>query len=138
MFFIFLIEWFYNHPALRYGGYCLIAILFFLPFSSFLDKFDNSLEEKRYKFILLIFIVFIVFVGRNISRINDEIKKYSYMPLKETYYKVDKMHLRIDNRFKELTQNFIKCNNNQNDCNPELKPDMRKFFKDRYIFIINK
>ena len=37
MFFIFLIEWFYNHPALRYGGYCLIAILFF-PFFNFFRK----------------------------------------------------------------------------------------------------
>ena len=27
---ILLFEWFYNHPALRYGGYCLIASIFFI------------------------------------------------------------------------------------------------------------
>ena len=137
-FLIFLIEWFYNHPALRYGGYCLITVLFFLPFSSLLEKYDNSLQEKKYKFIILICLVFIVFIGRNISRINDEIEKYSYMPLKETYYKVDKMHLRIDYRFKELIQNFSNCNNKQNDCDLNLKPKMKKFFNERYIFIVNK
>ena len=25
-------EWFLKHPALRYGGYQLIALLFFIPF----------------------------------------------------------------------------------------------------------
>ena len=137
-FLIFLIEWFYNHPALRYGGYCLITVLFFLPFSSHLEKYDNSLQEKKYKFIILICLVFIVFIGRNISRINDEIEKYSYMPLKETYYKVDKMHFRIDYRFKELIKNFSNCNNKQNDCDLNLEPKMKKFFNERYIFIVNK
>ena len=136
--FILSLEWFYNHPALRYGGYCLITVLFFLPFSSLLEKYDNSLQEKKYKFIILICLVFIVFIGRNISRINDEIEKYSYMPLKETYYKVDKMHLRIDYRFKELIQNFSNCNNKQNDCDLNLEPKMKKFFNERYIFIVNK
>ena len=86
----------------------------------------------------MICLVFIVFIGRNISRVNDEIEKYSYMPLKETYYKVDKMHLRIDYRFKELIQNFSNCNNKQNDCDLNLKPKMKKFFNERYIFIVNK
>ena len=75
MFLFFFIEWFYNHPALRYGGYCLITILFFFPFSFFLEKYENSLREKKYKFIILICLVFIVFIGRNISRINDEVEK---------------------------------------------------------------
>ena len=26
--FLLLLEWFYNHPSLRYGGYCLIALIF--------------------------------------------------------------------------------------------------------------
>ena len=35
-YFIILIlfaEWFYNHPALRYGGYHLIALIIFIPLS---------------------------------------------------------------------------------------------------------
>ena len=29
-------EWFYNHPALRYGGYSVVAILLFLPIAWYL------------------------------------------------------------------------------------------------------
>ena len=137
-FLIFLIEWFYNHPALRYGGYCLITVLFFLPFSSILEKYDNSLQEKKYKFVILICLIFMVFIGRNVSRIGDEIEKYSYMPLKQTYYKVDKVHLRIDLRFRELIQNFVKCNNKLDDCNQNLEPQMKKLLNERYIFVVNK
>ena len=31
-------EWFYNHPALRYGGYSLIALLLFLPIAQYLKS----------------------------------------------------------------------------------------------------
>ena len=31
-------EWFYFHPALRYGGYNLVALLIFIPTSLFLEK----------------------------------------------------------------------------------------------------
>ena len=136
--FLFLIEWFYNHPSLRYGGYCLVAIMFFFPFSVFLDKYDNSLKEKKYKFVCLIGIVFIIFLGRNISRIYDEMNKYSYKPIKEPYYKVSNLHFRIDDRFKELIQNFKKCDNRKIDCKADLKPQMKKFLKNRYIFITKK
>ena len=33
------LEWFINHPALRYGGYSLIALIFFIPLSIYLSKF---------------------------------------------------------------------------------------------------
>ena len=79
-----------------------------------------------------------VFIGRNVSRIGDEIEKYSYMPLKQTYYKVDKVHLRIDLRFRELIQNFVKCNNKLDDCNQNLEPQMKKLLNKRYIFVVNK
>ena len=32
---ILFFEWFYNHPALRYGGYILICLLIFIPISKF-------------------------------------------------------------------------------------------------------
>ena len=34
---ILFIEWFYNHPSLRYGGYSLIALIFFIPISINVD-----------------------------------------------------------------------------------------------------
>ena len=36
--FILFVEWFINHPALRYGGYILIALITFIPISLILEK----------------------------------------------------------------------------------------------------
>ena len=38
--FLFLIEWFINHPSLRYGGYHLFALIFFIPLAFYLEKKD--------------------------------------------------------------------------------------------------
>ena len=35
---ILFLEWFINHPALRYGGYTLLALMFFIPLSIFLEN----------------------------------------------------------------------------------------------------
>jgi hypothetical protein len=35
---IFIFEWFLNHPAMRYGGYVLIALPLFIFTSSILDR----------------------------------------------------------------------------------------------------
>ena len=35
---VLLIEWFINHPALRYGGYSLVAISIFIPLSLLLEN----------------------------------------------------------------------------------------------------
>ena len=109
IFVIFLLEWFYNHPALRYGGYCLIAILVFFPFSIFLERYDNSIKKKK-KFLILVSI-FLVFFVRNISRINDEMIKYSYKPVTETNYKLGDLHFRLDVKFKKLINNYKLCKN---------------------------
>ena len=65
-------------------------------------------------------------------------EKYAYKPFKETYYKVDKIHFRIDDRFTSLIRNFEKCEDKQTDCNLEAEPKMKKFLKKRFIFISNK
>jgi len=75
---ILFCEWFYNHPALRYGGYHLIALLIFLPTVLFLERriiFNQNLI-KRINVIILIIIL--VFLSRNILRINKEIDVYNF------------------------------------------------------------
>ena len=37
-------EWFYNHPALRYGGYCIFALILFIPISILLET--NKINYK--------------------------------------------------------------------------------------------
>ena len=125
--FLFLFEWFYNHPSLRYGGYCLIVILVFFQFSIFLSKYDNSLEEKNKVYFYNLFST-LNFCRKKLLRINDEMKKYSFKPISETYYKIEKTHLRINKKFTELMSNKIKCENKKIDCNPDLKPKMKKSF----------
>ena len=93
-----LFEWFYFHPALRYGGYHLIALLIFIPFSVFMEKqiLMNKKNIKRIKiFISLIFIIFFV---RNIDRIYNEHKIYNYNPVKYPSYNIEFNNLNISSR----------------------------------------
>ena len=80
MIFCLFIEWFLNHPSLRYGGYTLIALLFFLPISFYLDKFTIYSELFKKKLLFLVILSFGIFITKNILRINDEMIKYGYEP----------------------------------------------------------
>jgi len=108
--FILLFEWFYNHPSLRYGGYSLIALIFFIPSSIFLSRFQIK-KNFRKKLMLLISLSLIIFLGRNINRIYIEIEKYNYDILNKTYYNVSDNHLRIDKFLREITQEHYNCKN---------------------------
>ena len=74
-----------HHPTLRYGGYNLIVILIFYPLSIFLSKFKYDLKKNYLKTIIIISITIIIFTSRNFNRINDEMSKYDYKPLKKLY-----------------------------------------------------
>ena len=45
---IFLLEWFLNHPAMRYGGYVLIGLPFFIYTSSILDKLNLTKKNLQH------------------------------------------------------------------------------------------
>ena len=91
---VLLFEWFYKHPSLRYGGYSLIALIIFIPFSIILTQFKKN-EIFTKKIFILIIISILIFFGRNISRLNKEIKDYGYN-LKNPYYKLIDSNFRID------------------------------------------
>ena len=74
---ILFFEWFYNHPSLRYGGFSLIALILFMPFSIYISKFI-SIKYFKEKIIFLIVLSLVIFVGRNVNRIHYEVKKYNY------------------------------------------------------------
>jgi len=63
------IEWFYNHPALRYGGYHIIALLLFIPISIKLGS--SKIEFKKYSKIIIVLLCLttIIFISRNIGKI---------------------------------------------------------------------
>lgn len=87
---LLFVEWFYNHPALRYGGYTLLALIFFIPVSIYLSKykFDYFVSKKKTYFILLL--VIIIFVSRNINRIDKEYEQYGYNPFDSAFFYLNK------------------------------------------------
>ena len=84
--FLFFLEWFIKHPTLRYGGYHIIALIFFIPICVYLQKVKIDYKNYLNKTLVLITITLIVFITRNISRLNKEAKLYNYNPIKNSYF----------------------------------------------------
>ena len=110
-----LIEWFYNHPALRYGGYIIFALIFFIPLSIFLSNYEMS-KNFRFKVIILFFLITSIFVGRNIDRIIYEQNFYQANFKQNMFFFTDKVHFRIDTEIKQLSKIYYNCNPDINDC----------------------
>ena len=85
---LIFIEWFYNHPALRYGGYCVITLLIYMPFSMYLGNLKVSYKKFNKITIMLILITIVIFGTRNIGRIIKETNLYNYKPFTETFYTI--------------------------------------------------
>ena len=108
---LLLFEWFYKHPALRYGGYCLIVLIFFIPFSIFLEKLNESHKIAIKKYLLILIITFVIFFFRNAYRIYKEIVKYDYQPIKHSSYMITNDYLGIVARVDKLIISFENCTN---------------------------
>ena len=119
-----LFEWFFFHPALRYGGYHLIALIIFLPFSIFFERIVliNDKNIKRVK--IFIGIIFVIFFVRNVDRILNENDIYNYDLVKYPSYNVEFRNFNIASRI----HNIKKC-----DLGFECQEDYIKVEK-KYIF----
>ena len=118
---ILLVEWFYNHPALRYGGYHILALLLFIPISIKISSSKINLKKYLRNVIILITLTISIFISRNINRIDKEIKFYNYKPFKETFYSVDYQYFRIQERMDKLLKAHNKCQEIDNECNSDIK-----------------
>ena len=123
------VEWFYNHPALRYGGYCIIALLIFIPVCLKLDI--NNVNYKYYvkSVIILLILTVLVFNIRNINRIVKEINFYKYKPLQETFYNLDNNIFRIQKQMEGHISRYNKCLNSREDCSLEGQKVYMKYGK---------
>lgn len=110
-----LFEWFYKHPAFRYGGYCLVALIFFIPFSILLEKFNGNHKIIIKKYLIILTITFAIFFLRNVYRIYKEIVKYDYQPIKHSSYMITNDYLGIVNRVDKLIITLNDCNNQKLD-----------------------
>lgn len=99
------LEWFYLLPTLRYGGYHLIAMIFFIPLSIYLSRYFFVSKVLKKKVYLLIFLTAFIFLSRNISRLYQEYHVYNYNMFNNVYYSVDMQNFSIF----ENIQNLNKC-----------------------------
>ena len=128
---IFLtLEWFYLLPTLRYGGYHLIALLIFIPLSIHLSKYSINPKLFKKKTIFIILLTIVIFLSRNVSRIDKEYHKYDYNILNNAFYWDDQKNFEIFNQIKKLNKCYIKKDLNFcSDYNIKVK-----FLNNSYIY----
>ena len=110
------LEWFYLHPALRYGGYHLIALILFIPVSIWLSGFLIDKSRLKIKVYLLIVLTLVIFSSRNITRIYKEYKIYNYNILTKPFYRSEDQNFSIFDQINNINYCFEeekkdKCNN---------------------------
>lgn len=78
----FLFVWFNKHPDLRYGGYVLYSLFFFVPFSFYCSRFTIQKKYSNKFFLLTAIIIIIIFNIINLTRIvksfHSERELYSF------------------------------------------------------------
>ena len=79
--FIFLIEWFMNHPSMRYGGFVLIGLPLIIFSASLITKFNIPKKKVLNLTVFFVILSILIFNLRNVVRINKEIDVYGYKPL---------------------------------------------------------
>tara|TARA_B100000795_G_C22749880_1_gene418941 strand:- start:220 stop:1410 length:1191 start_codon:yes stop_codon:yes gene_type:complete len=134
---ILLFEWFYNHPALRYGGYCLITSYIFIYTSTVLEGFKLDKVKIKKRMIALICITFLIFISRNVNRILYEVNTYKYEPFKKVYYNISPEYFDAQNKFNRLIDAYESCNWDIKDCQKENHFKIKKIIG-KYIFYIDR
>ena len=133
---VLFFEWFYNHPSLRYGGFSLIALILFIPISIYISKFEFKKNLKS-KILILTTLSLIIFLGRNMIRINNEYNKYNYNFMTSPFYLVNENHFRIHSFINRIKQNHNNCKNiNSSDCIIDNGLEIKE--KNNYLFLIRK
>ena len=128
---ILLFEWFYNHPALRYGGYQLLCLLLFLPVSNFLSS-KKHFKNVLFKTNILLIIGITIFFGRNINRLINENIKYDFNPFVSPAYRITEDHFSVHNRFKDIVNNKLFCKTYQNKCTNNI--DVKQKYEYKIFF----
>ena len=105
---IFLtLEWFFIIPTLRYGGYHLLAMIFFIPLSIHLSKYLIDLKLLKKKIYFMIILTVFIFLSRNISRLNQEYDIYDYNVLKDAHYRSSEQNFSIFKNIQSLNSCYI-------------------------------
>ena len=127
---LFFFEWFYNHPSLRYGGYVLVFSILVIPAVILLDSSSIKKELIRPRLFVVISLVIIIFLARNVNRIDKEYKTYDYNLIKDFRYNVKEDFFRIDMQIKERITKYDFCIKT-GDCNEGIHKSLNFFFLKR-------
>ena len=100
--FIFIFEWFFNHPAMRYGGYVLFSLPVFIFLSHYLEQRKDEFNSLTKKTLTILIIVFLIFNIRNFIRISKEVNQYGYEPLKKPFFYIPQVKSKIITHMDEL------------------------------------
>ena len=73
----------------KYGGYTLIALLFFVPLSLFIERNLISDFKLKKKITILICLSFLFFLSKNVNRLLKENEKYNFNPLINAHYYIN-------------------------------------------------
>ena len=129
-------EWFYNHPALRYGGYPLISLLLFLPIANILSKRNYLNFNIKVRVYSLILITLLIFFTRNLNRLYKENLQYDYNPIRVINYHVDNSYFRIQNKFIDIINKNNGCIDQLDYCNKHQDYNIKRKFN--YIIFFRK
>jgi hypothetical protein len=123
---VLIFEWFYNHPALRYGGYSIISLVLFIIVANYLSRM--TFDKKRFANIATFFIMFslVIFIARNLHRVHKEIEIYNYKPFLNPFYKIDERHFRLQELVSKLKNNYKACNIDVSICDDKITPGVKK------------
>ena len=134
---LLLFEWFYNHPSLRYGGYCIIASIFFLFFAIRLNKYKLEKNKFKERVNALILITIVIFLGRNFNRIINEVEFYSYKPMKNVNYMISEEYFDIPKLIDNKIIDYNLCKLKNQKCKNKDKIKIKKYFNN-YILYLEK
>ncbi len=106
---LLFLEWFLQHPSLRYGGYVLVFLIMTFPVAIFLDNQNFIYKKKINSIKFLVFLTLIVFFSRNVNRLIDENNVYKYHLLQSPYYDVQKKFYTMQRYKKKDFKEEHKC-----------------------------
>ena len=128
---LFLLEWFFNHPAMRYGGYVLIGLPFFILTSIKLCELRVKKNDIYKNFVVFVSIALVLFVTRNIVRLEKEMSFYNYNIIKSPFFylkDVDYHEILNKDDFKVFSPNNDMCWASKTPCSYRKKMKTKKFF----------
>ena len=133
---LLFLEWFSNHPSMRYGGFVLWALPFFVFTSSEIEKYDLSKKKVFFSTILIVVLTFATYNFRNIQRLYKEINFYKYNLIKSPLFYVAEIKSEIsyeDGEFKLYSPLKGPCWASKTPCSYHRDFDVKPFLGTKIV-----